>query len=104
MLASQNTGTNSSARFRITIHVPELKKSCTLSKTSPLPVVVVCVGGSPKRRLGISSQEQLSDDVPRSERDSCKRQDDDRSEYVYAQSCSLPDGTSSRRAASSARS
>src|SRR5439155_20792154 len=73
-----------------------------LSEKSPLPVVVVWVGGSAKRRLVISSQEQLSDDVPRPERDSCKRQDDDRSEDVDGQSCPLPDGTSSGRAARSA--
>src|SRR5262249_15644986 len=102
MLASQNTATNRSARLRTTIQVPELKKSCTLSKTSPLPVVVVGVVGSAKRRVVISSQEQLSHDVPRREGDSCKRQDDDRREDVDAQSGRVPDGMSWRRAARSA--
>ena len=50
----------------------------------------------------MSSQEQLPDDVPRRERDSCKGPDDDRGEDVDAQPPLAPDGTPSRRAARSA--
>src|SRR6266536_818767 len=99
MLASQKTATRKIARLRITSHVPELKKSFTPLKRSSEAVVVVV---SAERRPVMSSQEQLADDVPRGERDSCKCQDHDRGEDVDAQSRPASDGTPSGRAARSA--
>src|SRR5260221_7395844 len=81
----------------MTSHVPELKKSLTPSNTPSLVVVVV----SAKSKWVISSQQELPDDVPRRERDSCKCRDHDRGEDVDAEP-SAPDRTSSWRAARSA--
>ena len=50
----------------------------------------------------MASEEQLSDDVPHRERDSCKCGDHDRGEDVDAESRPVLDGTSSRRPARSA--
>src|SRR6266851_5752961 len=99
MLASQKTATRKTARLRMTSHVLELKKSLSPLKRSFEPVVVVV---SAKRSPVMSSQEQLADDVPRGERNSCKCHDHDRGEDVDAQSRPAPDGTPSARPARSA--
>src|SRR5262245_54774048 len=93
--ASQNTTRKRIPRFRITNHVSESKKSPTRVKTSSEVVVVA----SAKRMEIMASQQELSDDVPHSERDSCTRGDHDGSEDIDAHPRPVVDGTSSPPAA-----